>query len=258
MKILILADTSGWICDRITDEMIKRIPFEFTKRYYTEISTNEFVELANQHDIVHYQNWDWAKHKDRIDEIKVPIITSIRSFRFPEYIHELKDKVHFHIINPKQREFFPDATYIPDGIFEFKPRKFVVGFAGRPDEYKGFNLIREACDELGVEFRPALDVKPGDMQEYYDSIDLYACASENEGHSTPVMECLSQNIPVVTTDVGIPSLLNVHKVARNVESIKQGIECFYTQNQVKEYSWNNICKQFEQFYDKAQFRRRKS
>lgn len=248
LRILIMSDGLGWIVDRITDEMIKRIPHKFTKRFYTQISTDEFIELANQHDLVHYQNWDWEKHKDRIDEIKVPIITTIRSFRFPKYIHELEGKVHWNIINPKQEEFFPNSTYIPDGIFEIPHREFTVGFAGRPDEYKGYHLIKRACEELGVRFYPALDIPPEKMPEYYNSIDLYVCASENEGHSTPVMECLSINKPVVTTDVGIPSMLNVHKVERSVDGIKEGIRHFYTQPMVTEYSWENVCRKMEKLY----------
>ena len=249
--ILILSDGLGWIVDRITDEMISRIPHEFTKIFYTQISTDDFIKEANQHDLVHYQNWDWEKHIDRIDEIKTPIITSIRSFRFPDYLYKIKDKVHFHTINPGQRQFFPNATYIPDGIFPFKSREFTVGFAGKPDDYKGFNLIKKACEELGCNFKPA-DCSPEQMQEYYDSIDLYVCASKAEGMSTPVMECLSINKPVLTTDVGIPHLLNVHKCTR--ETLKEGIEKFYTKNQVKDYTWENTCKQFKELYEKVESR----
>jgi glycosyltransferase involved in cell wall biosynthesis len=249
IKILILSDGLGWIVDRITDEMISRIPHDFTKRFYTQINTDDFIKEANQHDLVHYQNWDWAKHIDRIGEIKTPIITTIRSFRFPQYIYDIKDKVHFHIINPDQKEYFPNATYIPDGIFPLEQKEFVVGFAGRPDEYKGFNLIKQACEELGVKFEPALDLDPSCMDLYYKSIDLYVCASEAEGMSTPVMECLSINKPVLTTNVGIPKFLNVHKCQRSVEGIKNGIEKFYTQNQVKDYNWENVCNQINKMYE---------
>jgi len=245
-KILILTDGLGWIVDRITDEMISRIPFNFTKKYYTKISTDEFIKLANEHDLVHYQNWDWRYHIDRIDEIKTPILTSIRSHRYPEYIHKVNGSLH--AITPELKEIFPQATYIPDGIFNIEHRKFTVGFAGRPDEYKGFPLIKQACEELGVIFKPTENLSFEEMGEYYKSIDLYVCASKNEAHSTPVMECISINKPVITTDIGIPKMMNVHKVERSVDGIKEGIRKFYTQEQVAEYSWENICKQFEELY----------
>lgn len=248
IKVLILADTPNWIVDRITDEMIRLMPIQFTKRYYTQISKEDFVIEANEHDLVHYQNWDIEKFLDVIDQIKTPIIVSIRSFRFPEYIHQLKGKVHFHILNPKQKEFF-DGTYIPDGIFgEFK-KDFVVGFAGRPDDYKGFGLIKQACEEVGTIFKPAIDISPDKMAEYYDSIDLYCCASLNEGHNTPVMECLARNKPVITTNVGIPSILGIDTIERSIEGVKQGILKHYTYLKVKDYTWENICKQFTKLYE---------
>ena len=116
MKILILTDGQGWIVDRITAEMVKRIPFEFVIEDYTKISKDDFVRKANEADLIHYQNWDIGRFLDVLDQIKKPLIVSIRSFRFPDYIYSVK--AHFNIINPKQREFFPLATYIPDGIFD--------------------------------------------------------------------------------------------------------------------------------------------
>jgi glycosyltransferase involved in cell wall biosynthesis len=253
MKILLLADAPGWIVDRIVDRMIEGIPFEFTKRYYDGLHPAELLELSKQHDLVHYGNWGQI---DRffgvIPQIKKPFLMSVRSFRFEPYVLEAAKKVsHVHIVNPELLEFFPGATYIPDGIFEqFRPnRKFTVGFAGRPDDYKGFDLIFQACELLGVTFAPARgELSPLSMPDYFSSIDLYVCASRAEGASTPVMECLAMNVPVITTNVGIPKFLNVHKVERNVESIAKGIERFYTQKQVTAYNWKSICAQFTDLY----------
>ena len=252
-KVLILTDGLNWIVDRITDEMIKRMPFEFTVEDYTKISKEDFIRKANEADLVHYQNWDCERLLDCFDQIKTPIIMSIRSFRFPDFVRNLK--VNFHIINPKQRGFFPDATLIPDGIFGTFKKDFTVGFAGRCDDYKGFPLIKQACEELGVNFNPA-NVNPDEMGAYYDSIDLYCCASLNEGHSTPVMECLARNKPVITTDVGIPSYFDIDKVERSVEGIKKGILRHYTYPLVKDYTWENICKELTKMYEEIKFGRR--
>lgn len=247
-RILILADTPGWIVDRITDEMIRLMPFEFTKRYYDQISTDELISLANTHDLVHYQNWDWHKHLDRIGEIKTPILTSIRSFRFPEYA--LKIPTHIHILNPGLSEFFPNATYIPDGIFDcFQPdHEFTVGFAGRPDEYKGFPIISQACKELGARFNPALNVAPDKMPEYYRSVDLMVIASENEGANTIALECMAMNKPFITTNVGMAKYLNVNIAERSVNAMCTAIGKFYTRPQVADYNWENICKKFTDLY----------
>ena len=252
MKILILADIPGWIVDRITDRIIQGIDFEFTKRYYASISTDQLIEEGNQHDLVHYGNWDIQYHVDGISKIKVPFLMSIRSFRYPPYIHEVARKVHIHVIHPGLHDIFEGSHYIPDGIFDqFKPeRDFIVGFAGKADEYKGYGMIAQACAELGVKFKPATgEVPPEGMLEYYKSIDLLVCASHAEGFGMPVMECLAINKPVITTDVGAARYLNVHKVDRSVEGIKQGILRFYTSSQVlPKFSWENVCCQFKKLY----------
>jgi len=245
IKILILTDGQKWIVDRITDEMIKRIPHDFTKVNYTDVE--DFVDKANSHDIAHFQNWDLKDQIEVLDRVKKPILITIRSHRFPEYIKEVK--AHFHTITPDIQKKFPNSTMIPDGIFIPQHREFTVGFAGVKCKYKGNEMIEQACKELGVKFKPVKDIPADKMGEYYESIDLYVCASENEGHSTPVMECISINKPVITTDVGIPKMLNVTKIERSIEGIKEGIGKFYTQEQVKDYTWENTCKQFKELYE---------
>jgi glycosyltransferase involved in cell wall biosynthesis len=232
--------------------MIRKIPCEFTKRFFSNISTNELVKIANEHDIMHYQNPIAPQHIPGLKDITKPILMSVRSHRWLDLARESAPWVHMHVITPALHQVFPEATLIPNGIFEqFKPdHVFTVGFAGKANEYKGFDLIREACKQAGAIFRPALDIEPDQMLNYFRSIDLYVCASENEGHSTPVMECLAMNKPVITVDVGLPSTLNVHKVERTVESIRRGIERFNTAPQVKQFNWENTCKQIHALYQR--------
>jgi glycosyltransferase involved in cell wall biosynthesis len=254
MKILILADIPGWIVDRIVDRMIEGIDFTFTKRFYTSITSQQLVEEANQHDLVHYGNWDLQYHLNVLDQIRVPFLMSVRSFRYPPYVRDIANRpgMNIHVIHPELHDIFIGSHLIPDGIFDqFKPdHDFTVGFAGKPDTYKGFDLITRACSELGVKFKPAIgDIKPENMYEYYKSIDLLVCASYAEGFGMPVMECLAMNKPVITTDVGIAKSLNVHKIDRTVDGIKLGIQKFYTVNQVlPKYSWQTVCEEFKKLY----------
>jgi glycosyltransferase involved in cell wall biosynthesis len=252
VKVLIIADIFGWIIDRITDRMISGIDFDFTKRYYTDMKADELLEESNKHDLVHYNNWCHVDHKDIINQIKVPFLMSVRSHRYPPYALELAKFHPTHVISPMLRDEFPGSYYIPDGIFEqFIPdHEFTVGFAGKPDDYKGFNLIVQACKELGVKFKPATgDVHPENMYDYYKSIDILVSASVAEGFNAPVMECLAMNKAVITTDTGISKYLQVHKIERTVASIKAGIQKFYTSPQViPEYSWDRVCKQFKELY----------
>lgn len=254
MKVFILGDGAGWVVDHNIDKMVEGIPCEFTRRAYTKISSAEFLGLARQHDLVHYGNWA-MHHLDVLDDVltSVPVLLTIRSHRYPDYVKDVARRVtRVHVVSPLLLGEFPGAIYIPNGIFaQFRPESpFVVGFAGLPDDYKGFGLIKRACQELGIEFRPATGkILSEEMPRYYRSINLYVCASEAEGFSTPVMECMAMNVPVVTTNVGVPSTLNVVKVERSVEGIKHGIEKFYTAKQVlPEFSWENVNQQFYALY----------
>ena len=256
MKILLLSDGLGWIVDRLSNKMKELIPQNIEVDYYTSISPEEFVKKANEVDIVHFNNWDVYRQLQLIPQIKSEVLISVRSFRYPDYVKEIQKFFNIHVINPKQLKAFPNATYIPDPIFDqfFSDKKFKVGMAFDDNsynrEYKGYNLVKKVCDDLGIEVVIAKGIKPEDMPKWYKSIDLYVCASVNEGHSTPVMECLAMNKPVVTTDVGIPSLLNVHKAERTYESLKQEIGKFYTSPQVQDYRWGAIADQFNKLYER--------
>jgi glycosyltransferase involved in cell wall biosynthesis len=146
------------------------------------------------------------------------------------------------------------AEFIPNGIFpQFSPdHGFTVGWAGNPrmhrEGYKGEELIRRACSELGVEFRVATEIPFERMPNFYRSLDCYVCASEAEGFSTDAMECLAMNVPVITTRVGIPGELNLIFVERSVEDIKRGIEKLFTERQVAEYRWDAVCQRYEHLY----------
>ncbi len=259
MKIFILADEPNWIINRVTDKIIAGIPsFEFTKRYHLgnscySISHEEFMDLGSQNDLIHFQNWGVFYHEEGLKKLGHKTLLSVRSFRYPQDMFPKWSIIvkKIHVIHPDLIKLIPNSVYIPNGISEqFRPdHEFTVGFAGVQGDYKGFPLIKQACIELGVKFKPAWGIQPKDMLAYYNSIDLYVCASIAEGMSTPVMECLSMNKPVLTTNVGIPRLLNVHTCERSIESIKNGIEKFCTYPQVRGYTWENICLQFKKLYE---------
>lgn len=46
-------------------------------------------------------------------------------------------------------------------------------------------------------------VEHDDMPEYYRTLDIYVCASLNEGTPNPVLEAMASGVPVLSTDVGI-------------------------------------------------------
>lgn len=258
MKVLILPDGLNWIVDRNCNELISQLKhIEFTVYPYTKIDVDTFVYMSKDHDIVHYFNWDIEHLKGALPRITTPFLMSVRSHRYKPFVEEVKKRPNtwFHVINEDLLPEFPNSTYIPNGIFPYFERDFVVGFAGRPElhlqNYKGVHLIEEACKQLGVKFKPALgEIPPEEMPEYYKSIDVYVCASEGEGFSTPVMECLAYNKPVITVDTGVPRKFDIVKVERSVEGIKKGILKFYTKPLVEPYSWEKIAPRYEELYKK--------
>ncbi|MBN1617753.1 glycosyltransferase [Candidatus Dojkabacteria bacterium] len=259
-KILILADAPGWVVDKFTDIMISRMDFDFTKRFYTQISSEEFMEISPNFDLIHYQNWDIQYHLDVLKSIKTPKLVSVRSHRYND-IFENNYGIfeNVHVINPVLVKEFPGSTFIPDGVDVdlFKPKhKFIVGGVGKKVDYnnecKGLYLIKQACDELGIEFRPAEgQFKYEEMPEYYNSIDVLVCASSRiEGQFAAIFECMAMNKPVITVDINSVLDLNLVKVDRSVEGIKEGILKFYNRPLIeKQYSWEVVCENFTDLYN---------
>lgn len=256
LNVLILADKPGWVVDRVVDRLIKGIPCNFTKKYYSIISPQELLEISSNYDLVHYSNFDISYHLQVINDIKTPFLIGDRSHRWHDFVPNLKEiirenKFYVQVLNESLLTDLPNAKYIPNGIFEnFYPKKeFIVGFAGQPTEYKGFQMIQQACKELGVKFFPAIgQISPKKMPSYYRKINLLVSASLNEGHCNPVHECMRMNVPVITTETDAVINYNLVKVERSVEGIKNGILKFYTQPQVAHLTWEKVCNQFFDYY----------
>lgn len=254
MKILLLSDGQGWIVDRISQKYKEGTPHNIEVANYTDITPEDFISKANSSDIVHFNNTDIARLYPYLKLVQKPIIVSVRSFRYPMFFAGCyKEFAKIHAIHPDLADRF-GGVYIPDGLFGgFEPSEFVVGMACQDGEwskeYKGYYLVKEACENLGCTFKPVHDILPEEMPDYYKSLDLYVCASENEGFGYPVLECMSLNVPVITTDVGIAKDLNLVKCKRTVESVEKEISKFYTSPQVAHLTWENTCKDLSNLYE---------
>lgn len=252
-KILIVSDGSSWICDRIAQKYKEFIPFDIDIDYYTKLTEDELAKKAESYDIVHFNNTD-IRQPDFVKSKAKPTIMSVRSFRYPQIALDLaKYFTQVHVIHPDLKFHFTGARFVSDAVDDiFQTKPFRVGMAFQNTkwniDYKGVELVQQACDELGVEFVPCFGKEITEMQEFYDSIDLYVCASKNEGFGTPVMECLMMNIPVISPDVGMGKYTNIYKIERNVESIKEGILMYYTYPQVAKFRWGIVCNAMGELY----------
>lgn len=122
-------------------------------------------------------------------------------------IHELQDGV--------DRESFR-----PENSFERSSRAMVlIGWAGNSEwgrsgqDHKGLDtVIKPAIDRLRAARLPVRhrfsDRSVGwtpfeEMPQYYRSLDIFTCASINEGTPNTVLEAMGCGLPIVTTRVGI-------------------------------------------------------
>ncbi len=179
--------------------------------------------------------------------------------------------------------------FIPKNLKRFddiENRKIVIGWVGnskfldseKDEDLKGLRkIINPVLNELIKEGQP-IEIKFADrnqkyiphheMPEYYDSIDLYICASKTEGTPNPVLEAMAMGVPIISTDVGIVSdaFGEVQKdfilKSRTRESLKNKITELINNRQmfkklslenleqIKSWSWEIKCEKFADFFRK--------
>lgn len=126
---------------------------------------------------------------------------------------------------------------------------------------EGYNIRRKFAD------RNEQYIPHNKMPEYYNSIDVYICASKEEGTPNPVLEAMACGIPVISTDVGIVSEAFGEKQkkyiikSRTKEELKKKIIQFINEKekwkelsdenlkQIQNWSWKIKCEQFREFFD---------
>lgn len=258
MKIYYLTDGAGWIVDRITDTLAQYMRgrgHEVIVNSYSSVNPSTFQGIAECSDIVHYTNSDVARLYNELNAVTKPLIVSIRSFRYPEIVKSVNCE-KFLVVNKDLIKDFPGSECITDGVYEYEEKPFKVGMAfyDTPSnwDYKGGNIVKQACDRLDVEFCFAKGLDGEQMRKWYQEMDLIVVASEQEGFNTIVAEAMSLNRPVISTDCGIARDLGVTIVERSVEGIAAGIRKYYTRDRVfPKYSWDNIGEQHLSLYERV-------
>lgn len=131
--------------------------------------------------------------------------------RFPNPAIVIHDFVSFDLFHPENLARFA----------EIGKRPLRVGWAGNSEwknhgagvDLKGVHtIITPAVESLkqqgyAIELHLA-DRKDGiipheSMPGYYNSIDVYVCASTQEGTPNPILEAMACGVPIISTDVGV-------------------------------------------------------
>lgn len=119
----------------------------------------------------------------------------------------ITDGVDLDLFYPKSLERFDDTD-----------RTLTVGWVGNSEwnkgnDHKGINtVIKPAVENLRKKgYRIELltsdkvdrHIPISEMVNYYEKIDIYVCASINEGTPNPILESAACGVPIISTDVGI-------------------------------------------------------
>ncbi len=181
-------------------------------------------------------------------------------------------------------EFFVPRN--PERFYQEKD-EIIVGWVGNSKwgegdgtgiDHKGLEtIIKPAIESLQAEGykvrgfyadRQERWIPHSEMNDYYNSIDIYVCASDIEGTPNPALESMACGIPVISTDVGIiPQLFgrlqqNYILTSRDIEELKiklkylienpQKRETLSKENleSIKHWSWEAKCQNWDSFFKK--------
>lgn len=132
------------------------------------------------------------------------------------------DNVHYTPNGVNPAEFFPvpTANRSPGDILRVGFAAKLISHDNLPSK-KGYATIKTALEGVaGLELRLAelpqqnngpydLDANRSEMNRFYQDIDIYVCASEEEGTPNPCLEAGLVGKPVITTPVGnMPELIH--------------------------------------------------
>jgi phenylacetate-coenzyme A ligase PaaK-like adenylate-forming protein/glycosyltransferase involved in cell wall biosynthesis/GT2 family glycosyltransferase len=231
-RVLLIADVPNWIFARHCRALVDRLSDEFE---LTVICANEpFDEDA--FDLIYPLEWNLVVP----ERIRRPgkYLTGIRSHsswnthdfeQFTAFLRAGFQRVHV-VSRRLQRllePFVPGLVHLSHGVDthfftpDEKPGRAVprgerplrVGWAGnRKAIDKGVEIIEPLGNLPGIELVTCgygqRHLTQHEMREFYASLDLYACASRQEGHNNALMEAAAMELAIVTTDNGtVPEYL---------------------------------------------------
>ena len=242
-KVLLIPNMPYWAVDKCAKDLVKynRSDIVLTIAYYSDF-LRDYDRLYNEYDLLFpmYTGLFFRFLSRDIPADKT--ITGVRSYflwddgktvppgynvKPPRHVrNRLKKALLVNTICRKLWYLFSPylrivhtrygcdlELYFPDR----KPGKsrsaLVVGWAGSLTNHPGkrgfYDIIEPACAAVeGVELKVQNCEKrwitdDGEMRGFYNSLDLYLCASRTEGTPRTMLEAAACGVPVLTTDVGL-------------------------------------------------------
>ncbi|MGE5402771.1 MAG: glycosyltransferase [Ignavibacteriales bacterium] len=249
-RILLIADVSGWIFERHCKTIIKYLSAEFDFDicymdqafdeddydliYPLEFNLVDFRRIRNPQKYVTGIRSHWIWEHNNFEEL-----CQILNSRY-QRIHTVSNRLYDIF-----KHYIKQISYVTHGVDSsfFGPSvpqspehgKLRIGWAGnREVAVKGFKEFIEPLSLIpGVElvfvgFKDT-NLEMGEMLQFYNSIDVYICASVSEGNNNSLLEAASMERAIITTDTGTVNeyLINGHNaiiVKRELPEIISAVE----------------------------------
>tara|TARA_Y100000034_G_C6891863_1_gene410439 strand:- start:816 stop:1844 length:1029 start_codon:yes stop_codon:yes gene_type:complete len=204
----------------------------------------------------------------------------IKILKIPEkkisVIHEGVNHKKFYPLEKKRKNLFTigylgglgkrkNIDYILRVAKEFGNNKGILfKIAGKGPELNKLIRLKKKMDLKNVEFVGF--VQDGEMNNFYNSLDLFIFPSRYEGFGLPIVEAMACGIPIITSnisslaeiaeDTGI--LINPKKPKDAVRKIKKIVKNLGLQKKLriksikkaKEFKWDKTAKETFKIYEK--------
>lgn len=226
-RVLIVADVQGWAFDRIVHGLRKYCRTWKVGACY--LRENPVIDHRG-YDVILYL-CDWLL--DPLYSNKLPrekVVLAIRqagdighaAYQTPGELERIASilAVSNQGLWLKYKGMHSQARVAPGGVdtevFRYTqhqshnpPR---VGYAGSfrcwGKDFRGLDILEEACNRLGYDWRPALREdrmrSVEEMVRYYQTeIDIYADLSKTAGRQNGLLEAGACGLPIVSSDAGI-------------------------------------------------------
>ncbi len=228
-RVLLIADVPNWIFARHC-QMLKRF---LSDEFIFTIKVRGQAYKESDYDLIYPLEFNQAPAEIGEPSKYVTGIRSYNTWRDQNFITLVKrltsDFQSVHVVSKKLYDMFenfiPGLTNVAHGVDTafFRPTsradmsgkgKLIIGWAGnRNNSVKGFEqFVGPLAHIKGVEVvfcgYDSRNLSMQKTRKFLDSIDVYVCASESEGHNNSLLEAAAMERAIITTNNGtVPEYL---------------------------------------------------
>lgn len=262
---------------------------EFAKQYlnYYGRGINAFKSEKIDKKIITCSIYDHNYLNDDEIDLTKNILEQVKYYTVSsKKLYDIYKDLNYRLPTMEITDGVDTALFRPYNLERFKEiqgRTLKIGWVGNSswfskdmNDHKGIHtIIKPAVEELKAEgYNVELKlvdkqekfIPHDDMAEFYKEIDIYVCASLNEGTPNPVLEAMACGVPVISTDVGIVKEAFGAKQQeyilkdREKETLKEAIKKLIANKKVLEelskenleriqkWNWESKTEQFREFY----------